>query len=419
MEFRLLYVAFATSLVFTFLTFPSNADTTDVKWRTVVEVTKKGAHCADDPNCFNRYHPAIASVAKANPGDHIIFNTRDALDSDLNLDAIADDLAAVDLNLVHPMTGPVHIEGAKKGDVLAVTLVDIEPDEYGYTVIVPGFGFLRDKYTEPYLVNWRTSRTHAESDQMPGVKVPFEAFPGSIGVLPGESEVAAWKARETALATAGGVVLAPEPTGALPSSVCGAEGSHKDDCLRTIPPRENGGNMDVQQMQIGTTLLFPCFIDGCGLFIGDVHYAQGDGEVSGTAIEMGAKVTVVAEVRSGEGANLEAPQVEGGGQIKDMEPSEFHQTVGLPLKSAGEIPPFLTYIDSQKIADLENLSEDLTLAARHALLQVIDYIVREHGLTPEQAYILASVAVDLRVGQVVDVPNYVVTAVLNKDVFKD
>jgi len=52
-------------------------------------------------------------------------------------------------------------------------------------------------------------------------------------------------------------------------------------------------------------------------------------------------------------------------------------------------------------------------------LQMIDYIVREHGLTPEQAYILASVAVDLRVGQVVDVPNYVVTAVLNKDVFKD
>ncbi len=419
MKIRSMNLAFATSLFFALFAHQSVADTSNVKWRTVVEINKEGAHCADDPNWFNRYHPAIAPVANANPGDHIVFHTRDALDSDLNLEAIADDLAAVDLNLVHPMTGPVHIEGAKKGDVLAVTLVDIEPDEYGYTVIVPGFGFLRDKYTEPYLVNWRTSRTHAESDEMPGVKVPFEAFPGSIGVLPGELEVAAWKARETDLATAGGIALAPEPTGALPASVCGAEGSHKDDCLRTIPPRENGGNMDVQQMQIGTTLLFPCFIDGCGLFVGDVHYAQGDGEVSGTAIEMGAKVTVVAEVRPGEGANLIAPQVEGGGQIKHMEPSSFHQTVGLPLKGAGEVPPFLTYIDSQKITDLENLSEDLTLAARHALLQMIDYIVREHGLMPEQAYILASVAVDLRVGQVVDVPNYVVTAVLNKDVFKD
>jgi formamidase len=175
--------------------------------------------------------------------------------------------------------------------------------------------------------------------------------------------------------------------------------------------------MDVQQMQLGTTLLFPCFVDGCGLFIGDVHFAQGDGEVSGTAIEMGATVTVTTEIREGEGAFITSPQVEGGSQIKDMEPTAFHQTIGMPLKGKGEVPPFMTYIDSQKITDLENLSEDLTLAARDALLQMIDHIVREYGLTPEQAYILCSVAVDLRVGQVVDVPNYVVTAVLNKDVF--
>ena len=68
-------------------------------------------------------------------------------------------------------------------------------------------------------------------------------------------------------------------------------------------------------------------------------------------------------------------------------------------------------------SDLANLNEDLTIAARHALLQMIDYIVKEHGLTKEQAYILSSVAVDLRVGQVVDVPNYVVTATLNLGVF--
>jgi formamidase len=398
-------------------TTSAEADTTDVTWKTVVEIEKAGAHCADDTNCFNRYHPAIQPVARANPGDHIVFHTRDALDADLDLESNSDDVTAVDLNLVHPMTGPVHIEGAKRGDVLAVTLVDIEPDQYGYTVIVPGFGFLRDKFTEPYLVNWKLTRTGAISDQMPGVRVPYEAFPGSIGVLPGDEEVSAWLEREQALGSAGGVVLAPQPTGARPAAVCGPEGSNKDECLRTIPPRENGGNMDVQQMQLGTTLLFPCFIDGCGLFIGDVHYAQGDGEVSGTAIEMGATVTVTTEIRSGQGEFITSPQVEGGSQIKDMEPTAFHQTIGMPLKAAGEVPPFMTYIDLQKITDLENLSEDLTLAARDALLQMIDHIVREYGLTPEQAYILCSVAVDLRVGQVVDVPNYVVTAVLNKDVF--
>lgn len=411
---RAFLCASAVALVATGAAF---ADTTTQSWQNRVVVQKQGEHCVDDPNCFNRYHPAIPPVARANPGDFIVFHSRDALDSDLTLDSVAADVLAVDLNLVHPMTGPVHIEGAERGDVLAITLVDIQPDEYGYTVIAPGFGFLRDIFTEPYVVNWRLTRTHAESDGMPGIKVPFEGFLGSVGVLPGEPEVAAWKAREAALGAIGGVALPPQPVGALPSAVCGPDGSHKDDCLRTIPPRENGGNMDVQQMQIGTTLLLPCFIDGCGLFVGDVHYAQGDGEVGGTAIEMGSIVTVRTEIRKGQAANVPAPQVEGGAQIKAIEPSKFYQTVGLPLKGAGEVPPTHSYIDGEKIAGLENLSEDLTLAARHALLQMIEYLKREHGLTAEQAYILSSVAVDLRVGQVVDVPNYVVTAVLNMDVF--
>ena len=395
------------------------ADTTDVTWQSRVVVAKEGTHCADDPNCFNRYHPQIPPVARANPGDHIVFETRDALDSDLGLDATADDVTALDLNLVHPMTGPVHIEGAEAGDVLAVTLVDIEPDQYGYTVIVPGFGFLRDQFTEPYVVNWKLDREAATSDQMPGVRIPMAAFMGSVGVLPGDTEVKTWLDRETALAEAGGVVLAPQPLGALPVDVCGPDGSHKDQCLRTIPPRENGGNMDVQQMQIGTTLLLPCFIDGCGLFVGDVHYAQGDGEVSGTAIEMGATVTLRTEVLKGRASEISSPHFEGGAQLKTIAPGNFYATVGFPLKAKGEVPAFLTYLDGQRIADLENLSEDLSLAARTALIEMIDYLERERGLTREQAYILSSVAVDLVVGQVVDVPNYTVSAIIDLDVFEE
>lgn len=397
----------------------AQADTTDVTWATKVTVAKTGDHCADDPNCMNRYHPDIPMPVSANPGDYIIFETRDALDSDLTLDSTADDLSAVDLNLVHPMTGPVNINGAKRGDVLAVTLVDIEPDEFGYTLIVPGFGFLRDLYTEPFFVGWRTARDGATSDAMPGIKIPMAAFMGSVGVLPGEPEVQAWKAREAALGAAGGIALMPEPTGAQPAEVCGPNGSAAADCLRTIPPRENGGNMDVQQMQVGTTLLLPCFVDGCGLFVGDVHFAQGDGEVSGTAIEIGGKVTVRTEIRPGQGANITAPQYEGGAQLKTIAPTEFYATVGFPLKDKGEIPPFLAYLDGGQIADLENLNEDLTQAARMALIDLIEYIQREHGLTREQAYVLTSVAADLVVGQVVDLPNYAVSAVLDLSVFED
>ena len=393
------------------------ADTSDAKWQIRVVVAKAGDRCADDPHCFNRYHPAIPTVARAKPGDLVTFETRDALDSGLQLDSTVDDVTAIDLNLVHPMTGPVFIEGAKRGDVLAVTLVDIEPDEYGYTVIVPGFGFLRDLFPEPHIVNWRLTRLGAVSDQMPGVRIPYAPFMGSVGVLPGEPEIEAWLARETALGEAGGIALMPEPTGAQPSAVCGPEGTAKASCLRTIPPRENGGNMDVKQMQVGTTLLLPCFVDGCGLFVGDVHYAQGDGEVSGTAVEMGATVTVRTEIRKGQARDIGSPHFEGGQELKALAPNAFYATLGFPLKAKGEIPPFVTYLDSQKITDLENFSEDLTLAARNALIEMIEYLVREKGLTREQAYILCSVAVDLRIGQVVDVPNYTVSAILPLGVF--
>ena len=410
---KILYIIVFTILPSVF----ASADTTDSTWMKKVELKKTGTHCIDDKNCFNRYHPKIPPAAKADPGDMIIFHTRDALDAEFRLDSTADDLSTFDLGLVHPMTGPVYINGAKRGDALEVELIDIAPDEYGYTVIIPGFGFLRDVFPEPYIVNWRLTRIGAVSDGMPGITVPYEAFPGSIGVLPGEPEIQKWKAREADLATAGGVVLTPSPGGALPAKICGENGKYKDDCLRTIPPRENGGNMDVQQQQIGTKIIFPCFIDGCGLFAGDIHYAQGDGEVSGTAIEMGSVLTVRVKILPGKVTDMDMPVTLGNDQIIDMEPTRYYQTLVIPLKANGEIPPSHTYLDSEKLLNLANVSEDLTISARHALLQMIDYLVKEHGLTREQAYILCSVAVDLRVGQVVDVPNFIVSAVLNMNVF--
>ena len=84
------------------------------------------------------------------------------------------------------------------------------------------------------------------------------------------------------MAGAGGAILGPMGAVALPADLCGEGGTHESRCLGTVPPRKNGGNMDVQQQQIGTRMLFTCFIEGCGLFVGDIHYAQGDEEVAGT-----------------------------------------------------------------------------------------------------------------------------------------
>ncbi len=402
------------------LAVPAYADTTDVKTQSIVYVNKRGAHCADDPNCMNRYHYAFKPIARARPGQLIRYQTRDALDSDLNINSRPRDVLAIDLNLVHPITGPVHIVGAKRGDMLAVTLIDIEPDEYGYTTVLPGFGFLRDIFPDPFIANWKVNRMEAVSDQIPGVRIPMNAFMGTVGILPGRPEVRAWLARESQLGAAGGIALPPQPTGAMPAAVCGPNGTHKNECLRTIPPRENGGNMDVKQMVVGTTLLLPCYVDGCGLFIGDVHYAQGDGEVAGTAVEIGAEVTVRTEIRKGMGSMIKSgPHFEGGSQIKALEPDRFYATVGYPIKDAGVDLPYTTYLDSHKITPLSNLSEDLTAAARASLIEMIGWLVNTKGYTRQQAYVITSVACDIRIGNLVDVPNYAVSTICPLEIFDE
>jgi formamidase len=386
--------------------------------QTIV-VSRCGATAADDPNCFNRLHPRIPPVARAKPGDYITYETRDAFDDQFDFSTTAAEVAKANLNRVHPMTGPVFVEGAERGDALAVTIVDIQQLGYGYTVCVPGFGFLRDRFPDPFIANWRLDNLCARSDQIPGVTIPKCAFPGSIGVLPGEPELRDALEREGELARAGGFVLMPDPAYAVPAQLFGPGAPFAAEGLRTVPPRECGGNMDIKEMQIGTTILFPVQVSGAGVWTGDVHYAQGDGEVCGTAIEMAARVTITCEVRKGAGRYVKWPHFEGGAQLKQTEPSRFYAATGLPIKDKGEVPPHLAWLDSPKVAGLRNLSEDLTLATRDALLKIIDYMVRVHGLSAQQAYVVAACAVDLRIGQLVDVPNFMVSAILPLDIFNN
>jgi formamidase len=161
-----------------------------------------------------------------------------------------------------------------------------------------------------------------------------------------------------------------------------------------------------------------CLVDGCGLGIGDVHYAQGDGEVAGTAIEMDATVIVRAEIVD-DFALGNTTHFEGPSSLLDIPSGRFYATVGLPFKEAGDVPPDMAYLESDKVAALTNLSKDLSLAARNALIEMLNYLVEERGLTREQAYVVMSVAVDLRIGQVVDAPNVAVSAILPLDIFVD
>ncbi|HKJ20453.1 MAG TPA: acetamidase/formamidase family protein, partial [Woeseiaceae bacterium] len=108
---------------------------------------------------------------------------------------------------------------------------------------------------------------------------------------------------------------------------------------------------------------------------------------------------------------------EGPASVLGIPSKRFYAVTGFPLKEAGTVPADLAYMDSPKIAGLSNLSSDINLAARNALAAMIDYIMTEYGYDRPQAYMIASIAVDMRIGQLVDVPNVGVTAVLPLDIF--
>lgn len=378
----------------------------------------EGRHCGEDAHCFNRLHPEIPMAASARPGQTIVLRTRNAADTDLDpASTYADPREGNPTATVHPLTGPVFIEGAQPGDVLAVTILDIEPGPFGFTVVSP-IGFVTDQVPGPLRAVWRLSRIEAVSADIPGVTIPNASFPGIVTVLPGPGQFVDTLRREAVLAEIGGAVSLPEPTNAYPSELCGERGTANDQCLRTGPPREHGGNMDIRYLGVGATIYLPCYLEGCGLAVGDLHFAQGDGEVSGTAIEMDATVTLSTALIK-DGPRLDrGPHYEGPARLMDIPSRRFYATTGFPLKDAGEVPPDMRYLESPHVAGLENLSKDISLAARNALLEMIDYIVATYGLTPAQAYIVASVAVDLRIGQLVDAPNVGVTAILPLDIFE-
>lgn len=386
-----------------------------------VEIGGTGLDCADDPACINRMHPDIPMAARAAPGERIIMRGRDAEDLHLDPDgfSVAETGPVDQFGVVHPMVGPVYIEGAVAGDVLAVTIESIDPGPVGYTS-ASSFGFAGDAVgSEDRFVVWRLNDEYAETDAIPGVRIPNASFPGVMATMPGQDLLAAVLHREALLAEAGGAVFTPDVDMAQPSSLCGEEGSQPGHCLRTIPPRENGGNMDIRYLKAGVTVYLPCQIDGCGLAIGDFHYAQGDGEVSGTAIEMDADITVTTRIVR-DGPDLShGPHYEGPASLLNIPSSSFYATTGYPLKAAGEIPRDIAYLANAKVAALPNLSKDLNLAAQNALVAMVDYITSRYSYDRTQAYIIASVAVDLRIAQLVDVPNVGVTALLPLDIFVD
>ena len=290
-------------------------------------------------NTHARWSRTIPPVLTVPSGAVVEVFTQEATGGQLSRESVLDDLTNLDFDRIHALTGPVYVEGAEPGDVLAVTLHEIEVGDWGWAAIVPGFGFLADLFTEPYLKLFELGpgATHAVFNDR--IRVPLAPFAGVMGVAP-----------------------------------------DTDSLLVTIPPRANGGNMDNRHMTAGTTVYFPVFVEGALFSIGDTHAAQGNGEVSGTAVEAPMRIVYELNVLKG-GRELQEPE---------YETDEYYA-----------VTAFGTTIDE---------------AARKASLFMIDYLVAEHGLDRRDAYVLASLAGDLKISEVVDMPHYLVSMHMPKEV---
>jgi acetamidase/formamidase len=296
-------------------------------------------HSLPAENTHARFSSAITPVLRVESGDVVEVFTKEATDGQLTLESEVSHLASLDFDPIHPLTGPIYVEGAEPGDVLAVTLHQIEVIDWGWAAIVPGFGFLADEFTEPYLKTFRIPPGATNVQFNDEIQVPIEPFPGVMGVAPAT-----------------------------------------DSMLTTIPPRANGGNMDNKHMTVGTTVYFPVFVPGALFSIGDTHALQGDGEVCGTAVEAPMRIVLELNVIKG-GRELREPEYETG---------DFYA-----------VTAFATTLDA---------------AARKATQYMIDYLVAEHGMDRSEAYMLCSLAGDLRIAEVVDVPHVLVSMHMPKRV---
>lgn len=333
----------------------------------------------------NRWHPDLEPIAVVASGGEIRLECEDGAAGQITPASTREDVARMDLGLPHPLTGPVFVEGARPGDVLEVEFLDYETPDFGFTPILPGLSLLGDEFPDPYLVKWELADCVARSDELPGVAVPADPFAGVVGVAPSHELLARFREREERIRAAGGPVADDAPESARPPAIAAG--------LRTIPPRETGGNVDISGLVAGSKLWLRVHVEGALCSIGDLHFAQGDGEVCGWAIEIAGAVTVRVSVRK-EGVRPQTrfPSYE----TPPRADRRFFATTGLPVEDA----------------------MNLTAAARAALLDMVEWLCATRGFTREAAYALCSVCVDLRLSQVVDVPYPLVSALLPLDVFE-
>ncbi|KAH8656063.1 hypothetical protein BGZ60DRAFT_472758 [Tricladium varicosporioides] len=306
----------------------------------------------------NSLHPILA----VSSGQEVTFDLVDGGNNQFTSTSTSADIASFKFDLADPAHGPVYIKEADPGDVLKIEVLSLQTASYGWTSIFPGsvgFGLLADEFPDPYLHIWDLSSTAKDGFTIfkKGIHIPIRPFLGVCGIA--REEVGEWS---------------------------------------TIPPYETGGNIDCRHATTtGSTLFLPVKVPGALFSCGDGHAAQGDGEVCGAAIETPMKATLRLTV-------IKSPKMD---YIKS--PAYITSGPGIRGLKSGEEKEFAVL----------GIDEDLREACRKAVRGIIAWLVSEKGLTREEAYVLCSVVADLRVAEIVDMPNYGVACSVPLGIFVD
>lgn len=361
----------------------------------------------------NRWHPDIPMVAMVKPGDEFRVECIDWTGGQIENNDSANDIRDVDLTKVHYLSGPIGVEGAEPGDLMVVEILDIgtlAESEWGFTGLFAkqnGGGFLDEHYPDARKACWDFHGIYTTSRHIPNVRFAGIMHPGLIGCLPSKELLAEWNKREAEL-----VSTDPDrvpPLAALPYADTALMGRMKGqaakdaamEAARTVPPREHGGNCDIKNLSKGSKVFFPVYVKDGGLSMGDIHFSQGDGEITFCgAIEMAGYLDIKVSL------------------IKDgMKKYAVKNPIFQPSPMEPRYNDYLIFEGISVDEKGKQFYLDPHVAYRQACLNAIEYM-KKFGYTGEQAYaILGTAPVEAHISGIVDIPNACATLWLPMGIF--
>jgi acetamidase/formamidase len=281
-------------------------------------------------------------------GDEVQIACVDASGGQVQRGMTTEQYLTIDRTRIHALTGPIWVDGAEPVDVLEIDVLATRHCGWGWSSVVEGLGFLKDRFHTPYLFHW-TLDGESTSSLAPAV-VPVRPFLGVMGVARAE-----------------------------------------DGEFRTRAPGPFGGNLDVRELCAGSKLYLPVLNRGALFSCGDGHAAQGDGEVCINGIECPLDVTLRFRLHK-------------------------NQPIAGPLLEASDAAASDCTVNAWVVVET---GTDLAQAARAATNRMVDLLVSRWGFSEVHAYILCSVAMRLRLSQVVNEPVHTVSAAINKQILPD